>query len=110
MRASSLLENDGLAAKGVIAEIRAVVGTKDSFTRMKSERDKERDTHLAAKRTERGERERQLTARAQCESLTCSRCSARGFVEAWQAARECAVPIVRARRAKHPRGLPPERR
>ena len=58
-------ENDRLAAKGVVAEIRAVVGTKDSFTRMKSERDKERETHLAAKRKEQEERERQREARAE---------------------------------------------
>jgi restriction system protein len=55
--------NDRLAAKGVVAEIRSVVGTKDSFARMKSERDKERETHLAARKQEHEERDRQRHAR-----------------------------------------------
>jgi restriction system protein len=58
-------ENDRFAAKGVVAEIRAVVGTKDSFSRMKLERDKERDSYLAVKKKEHEERERDLAERAQ---------------------------------------------
>jgi restriction system protein len=58
-------ENDRLAAKGVVAEIRAVVGTKDSFTRMKTERDRERQTHPAGQRREQEERKRQREARAE---------------------------------------------
>jgi hypothetical protein len=61
-------ENDRLAAKGVVAEIRAVVGTKDSFVRMKTERDRERETRLAQKREEQAERERQAQARAQVKA------------------------------------------
>jgi restriction system protein len=61
-------ENDRLAAKGVVAEIRTVVGTKDSFVRMKSERDKEREAHLAVKRQEQEERDQQREARAKVRS------------------------------------------
>lgn len=57
-------DNDRLAAKGVVAEIRSIVGTKDSFTRMKTEREREREIHLAAKRKEQEERDRQRKARA----------------------------------------------
>jgi restriction system protein len=56
--------NDRLAAKGVVAEIRSVIDTYDAFTRMKSERDKEREQHLAAKRKEQEERQRDLAERA----------------------------------------------
>jgi hypothetical protein len=60
--------NDRLAAKGVVAEIRGVVGIKDSFTRMKSERDKERESHLAAKKKEQEKRERAVAERAQVKA------------------------------------------
>jgi restriction system protein len=61
-------ESDRLAAKGVVAEIRSVVGTKDSFVRMKSERDKEREIRLAAKKKEQEERELVLAERAQVKA------------------------------------------
>ena len=40
---STCWENDKLPAKGLVAEIRELVNKKDSFTRMKQERDKERN-------------------------------------------------------------------
>ncbi|MDR1748280.1 MAG: restriction endonuclease [Spirochaetaceae bacterium] len=40
---SSCWENDQLKAKGLVAEIRNVVNVKDSFTRMKQEKDKEKE-------------------------------------------------------------------
>jgi hypothetical protein len=40
---SACWPNDQLKAKGLVAEIQRVVNVKDSFTRMKQERDKERD-------------------------------------------------------------------
>lgn len=52
---SSCWENDRLEAKGLVADIREMVGVKDSFTRMKQERDEE------VKRR-RAEREKQLQA------------------------------------------------
>lgn len=45
-------ENDRLPAKGVVAEVRDVVNRHDSFTRMKSERDKERSERILAKQAE----------------------------------------------------------
>lgn len=42
---STCWPNDVLEAKGLVAEIRKVVDTKDSFTRMKQERDAERREH-----------------------------------------------------------------
>jgi len=41
---------DQLEAKGLVAEVRRVVGVKDSFTRMHQEREAERQKHLAAQR------------------------------------------------------------
>ncbi|MHA6764059.1 restriction endonuclease [Streptacidiphilus sp. PAMC 29251] len=38
---------DQLKARGLVAEIRRVVGVKDSFTRMQNERDQEREAQLA---------------------------------------------------------------
>lgn len=43
---------DRLKAKGLVADVRDVVGTKDSFTRMKQERDAEREVTLNRKRTD----------------------------------------------------------
>ena len=40
--------NDQLKAKGLVAEIRRLVGVKDAFTRMQIERDLERSARLAA--------------------------------------------------------------
>lgn len=45
---SSCWPDDQLKAKGLVAEIRELVEVKDSFTRMKQERDKEREKHRAA--------------------------------------------------------------
>lgn len=42
---SACWANDQLKAKGLVAEIRSVVNVKDSFTRMKIEREKERQKH-----------------------------------------------------------------
>jgi len=44
---STCWPNDQLEAKGLVAEVRRVVGVKDSFTRMKSEREKERRKRIA---------------------------------------------------------------
>ena len=44
---STCWPNDELEAKGLVAEIRRVVGVKDSFTRMKSELEKERQLRIA---------------------------------------------------------------
>jgi hypothetical protein len=40
---STCWENDQFKAKGLVAEIRNIVNVKDSFTRMKQERDKEKE-------------------------------------------------------------------
>jgi restriction endonuclease Mrr len=45
-------EADRLKAKGLVAELRKAVNVKDSFTRMKQERDSERDQSLAIRRAE----------------------------------------------------------
>lgn len=57
-------ENDRLAAKGVVAEIRDVINKRDAFTRMKSERDNEREKHLAAIREEQQRQKREREGRA----------------------------------------------
>src|SRR5262249_39263589 len=41
-------ENERLAAQGLVQRIRHVVGVKDSFTRMKDERERERAEHKRA--------------------------------------------------------------
>lgn len=46
-------ESDQYKAKGLVASIREAVNKKDSFTRMKQERDSERDERAAKQRTER---------------------------------------------------------
>lgn len=46
-------ENDRLIAKGLVASIREAVNAKDSFTRMKQERDKEREQAQAKTRQDR---------------------------------------------------------
>lgn len=46
-------ENDQYKAKGLVASIREIVDKKDSFIRMKQERDAERDKRLAKKQAER---------------------------------------------------------
>lgn len=47
---STCWSTDELKAKGLVAEIRRVVDVKDSFTRMRQEREAERDKHIAAQR------------------------------------------------------------
>ncbi|MFE1560109.1 restriction endonuclease [Streptomyces sp. NPDC058734] len=49
---SSCWPEDQLKAEGLVAQIRKVVNTKDSFTRMRQERDSERHDRLAAQRAE----------------------------------------------------------
>jgi restriction endonuclease Mrr len=44
---STCWESDQLKAKGLVAEIRRVVNVKDSFVRMREERDSEKDRHRA---------------------------------------------------------------
>lgn len=56
--------DDRLPAKGVVAEIRDVVNKRDSFTRMKVERDREREEHLRVKRQDLKRRERERAKRA----------------------------------------------
>ncbi|MFB2762755.1 restriction endonuclease [Marinobacter shengliensis] len=46
-------DNDRLKAKGLVSEIAKIVNVKDSFTRMKQERDLERENAAAQKRAER---------------------------------------------------------
>ncbi|MEU0719334.1 restriction endonuclease [Streptomyces lavendulocolor] len=50
---STLWPEDQLKAKGLIADIRSTVNVKDSFTRMRQERDAERASRLAEQRAER---------------------------------------------------------
>lgn len=57
--------NDRLAAKGVVAEIRDVVNKRDSFTRMKTERNKEREEHMRVRQQEQELRDRERAAREQ---------------------------------------------
>jgi restriction system protein len=57
--------DDRLAAKGVVAEIRDVVNKRDSFTRMKQERDRERDERVRANREAADRRERERADREQ---------------------------------------------
>jgi hypothetical protein len=57
--------DDRYAAMGLVAEIRTVVDKRDSFTRMKKERDRERDERLEGARAEREKRERALKERSQ---------------------------------------------
>ena len=61
---STLWPNDRLKAKGLVAEIRDVVGTKDSFTRMQQEKDRERKLRLA-EQEKKAEAERQREAALQ---------------------------------------------
>jgi hypothetical protein len=49
---STCWPNDQLKAKGLVASLRDVVNVKDSFTRMKQERDMEREQSLARHRAE----------------------------------------------------------
>jgi hypothetical protein len=49
---STCWPNDQLKAKGLVAEIRRVINVKDSFTRIKQERDAERQRHMAQKQSE----------------------------------------------------------
>ena len=46
-------ENDQFKAKGLVASLREIVNTKDSFTRMKQERNIEREKRLAMQKIER---------------------------------------------------------
>ncbi|WLQ40357.1 restriction endonuclease [Streptomyces laculatispora] len=50
---SSCWPEDQLKAEGLVAQIRRVVNTKDSFTRMQHERDTERQDRLATQQAER---------------------------------------------------------
>lgn len=49
---STCWPNDQLKAKGLVADLRKIVNVKDSFTRMKQERDAEREQALARQRAE----------------------------------------------------------
>ncbi|AJE20354.1 hypothetical protein [Azotobacter chroococcum] len=49
---STCWPNDQLKAKGLVADLRKIVNVKDSFTRMKQERDAEREQVLARQRAE----------------------------------------------------------
>lgn len=55
--------DDRLPAKGIVAEIRAVINQRDSFTRMRQERNRERDAHVEAMRDAAASRERDRAAR-----------------------------------------------
>jgi len=57
--------DDRLPAKGIVAEIRDVVNKRDSFTRMKQERDRERDERVRASREAAERRERERAGREQ---------------------------------------------
>lgn len=67
---STCWPEDQLKAKGLVAEIRRVIGVKDSFTRIRQERDKEaqvRRDELLASRERRKRNERR--AQQRCGSL-----------------------------------------
>ncbi len=49
---STCWPNDELKAKGLVAEIRRVVNVKDSFTRIRMEREAERQKHIESRRQE----------------------------------------------------------
>jgi restriction system protein len=49
---SACWPNDQLVAKGLVAEVRQIVNVKDSFTRMKQEREDERSRRIAEKEQE----------------------------------------------------------
>lgn len=49
---STCWPNDQLKAKGLVADLRKIVNVKDSFTRMKQERDAEREQVVARRRAE----------------------------------------------------------
>lgn len=49
---STCWPNDQLKAKGLVADLRKIVNVKDSFTRMKQERDTERERVLSRQRAE----------------------------------------------------------
>jgi len=49
---STCWPNDQLKAKGLVADLRKIVNVKDSFTRMKQERDTERERLLSRQRVE----------------------------------------------------------
>ncbi len=49
---SSCWADDQLKAKGLVAQIGKLIGVKDSFTRMKQEREEERRKHLLKRETE----------------------------------------------------------
>lgn len=49
---SACWPSDELEAKGLVAEIRRIVNVKDSFTRMRQEREEERRRHLETKQQE----------------------------------------------------------
>lgn len=49
---STCWPNDQLKAKGLVADLRKIVNVKDSFTRMKQERDTERERVLSRQRVE----------------------------------------------------------
>ncbi|WP_446645324.1 hypothetical protein ACSAM1_14185 [Xanthomonas citri pv. bilvae] len=49
---STCWPNDQFKAKGVVADLRRIVNVKDSFTRMKQERDPEREQLVARQRAE----------------------------------------------------------
>ncbi|MFJ9776577.1 restriction endonuclease [Kitasatospora sp. NPDC101157] len=55
---STCWPDDQLKARGLVGQIRQVVGVKDSFTRMQQERDREREAHLADRRAAEDERRR----------------------------------------------------
>jgi len=57
--------DDRLPAKGVVAEIRDVVNKRDSFTRMRQERDREHNERLRVNREATERRERERAAREQ---------------------------------------------
>ncbi|MEZ0096012.1 restriction system protein [Streptacidiphilus sp. EB129] len=55
---STCWPDDQLKARGLVAQIRDIVGVKDSFTRMQQERDREREAHVAARRAAEDKRRR----------------------------------------------------
>lgn len=59
---STCWPDDQLKAQGLVSQIRRVVGVKDSFTRMKQERDEERSQHIAKREAEIAEIQRKQQA------------------------------------------------
>jgi hypothetical protein len=81
---SACWPKDELEAKGLVAEIRRIINVKDSFTRMRQEREDERSKHIAIKEREAKasqEKQKKLEAikRDLCSLFSCTNPRERGL-------------------------------